>query len=459
VTRAGIRALAAGLLLAWSGSAVAGPIQPGASSPSSVRALVANSAACSTSVWHVNPSSGSDTASGTTSGTALKTAQQLAQRRAGCAVISQVTVYVHGTLNTGDWATFPSIGPTGYEVWSCDGAATVLRTGTLTGAGAVSGNTAAFVQDSSANFSTACNGGSCAGYRIRITSGARVGAIAWIGYVVSNTEVRTSGFTIDPWIATPTTRPAPGYASLTTASVQGGDPYVIEQLASLGNAPMFDTISADQSNIDTSRLVVAGCALSTVVQYPTYGTGVVDAPAAVPFNGSVDSVAFVGSYSGFVTGGVHYEALFDDYWQSNGTTPTYVYDSVILGDAALNGASIYGASLLQENCGAPCQYAGGSSSVETGSAWIDGLVVAGGSAITVEPGASLSVKGSGNLAGWETGGICVHVQTGASLTTNQASYACGDAGAVNLAGTTYVWAQVQDAGAVTSRGATFGGVN
>lgn len=443
-------------LLLLSSLAHAGPVTPGSPSAPAVRAALADPATCLQTAWAINPSTGSDTGAGT-SAAPLRTAQELARRRTGCVVNGLVTVTVAASLLSTDWPSFPAIGPLGYEVWTCAGGATALRAGTLTGATAASASAAATVSDSGANFATACAGGSCAGRRLRITGGARAGAVAWVAFVVSGTQLRTSGPVIDPFVAAPSaiTSP-PGYASLATAAVTTGDPYVLEDLPLL-RTPTFGSISGD-TTVQVTHLVIDSCAFSNIVQYPSYATGVVTNDTAVPYNGVIGATDIIGSYAGFMTGGLYHATLFDDFWQSNGPLQTYVYDGALLGDAAMNGAVIYGASVLQESCGAPCAFAGGYSSVEAGaSATINGLVQYGGPTV-IQPGATLFLQASPGLGGWGSSGVCAHVQTGGHL-VSAITYACGDGGAVNVAGTVYPWASLVDGGATVYRGATVGLAN
>ena len=445
------------LLLPLPALAAGVTVSPGAPSPLLTRSALTDPAACAQSAWTINPSTGSDSAAGT-SAAPLRTAQELAHRRTGCVVNSGVTVTVAGSLGAADWPTFPAIGPSGYEVWSCSAAATTLRTGTLTGATAATSSAAATASDSTANFSTACSGGSCAGYRLRVTSGARAGAIAWVAYVVSTTQIRLSGPVIDPFVSGPTSATSPpGYASLATAAITAGDPYVLEQLPLL-RTPSFGPISGDTTT-QATHLVVDSCAFSNVVQYPTYASGVVINDVAEPYNGVVAAADVIGSYAGFMTGGVYHASLFDDFFQVNGPLQTYAYDSAFLGDAALNGVVIWGASVLQESCGAPCAYAGGFSAVESGaSVTINGLVQPSGGPTVIQPGAAMFLQASYGLGGYGSNGVCVHVQTGGSLVSS-VGYTCGDGGAVNLGGTVYSWTVVTAGGALVNKGATAGNAN
>jgi len=110
---------------------------------------------------------------------------------------------------------------------------------------------------------------------------------------------------------------------------------------------------------------------------------------------------------------------------------------------------------VQEFCPASvCPYAAGSSDVEFGLFELSGLGILGGS-IWAEPGTVVLHEGA---YGTGANGACFRVSSAASLAV-LGTNTCGDAGAVNLAGTTVTWPQVVDAGGVSMRGAYYGPFN
>jgi hypothetical protein len=423
--------------------------------------------ACSQTSWSVSPNYpekprnfGDDFTDGYGP---LATLQELWRRQRGCVVndpVNAVVISVNHDVQTGDFFSAPSIGPKGYVVLDCQPGAKTLASGSVTSFTAQSGNAPAQITASGTNFLNACNGGSCVGYRIRDTNGARAGLITWIVHIPSSHVAWVSDPELDPWIVDPTTRPAPGATGLVSQAPSVGDAFVIERLA-LINTPSFPGwISGDESNYDNARLIIHSCASSITIQYPTYGQ-VVLSDVSVPSYGNPWVVSFIGGYPGWVTGTfAAYATLHDDYGVAPFTAQSeYFYGAAILGDARLNGATFYQGSVIAEMCQV-CPFAGGNSSVEFGSTSVNtsalGIVYAdAGAPLLIQAGANLSMNAANGLWGpGAAGGICAHIQRGSSFTT-QATDSCGDAGATNVAGTVV---QFSDAGTI-SGGATFGPVN
>ena len=409
-------------------------------------------AACTQALWTINPSTGSDSAAGTNAAP-LATLQEWSRRVSSCTVNVQMTVTMAGSAAiNGDYPAFPSIGPQGYLTLDCQPGATVIYTSSASGFTTVataSGNTPNIMTDTAATFTTACSGGSCVGYRIRVTAGARVGTIAWIVAVTAHT-ITISDPELDPWISTPTTRPIPNSGDgLTSKVLAVGDQYVIEQLALINTPSWPASINGDNSNYDSGRLVVHSCASSVTVQYPTYSQAVLSDTIVPMYQDYAQAVWFIGSYPGWITGSFTAAAsLWDDYGFATWGQPAYVYGCAFLGDSQFNGTIfVRQGSVNQDLCGTTCPYANGSG-VEFGSPHISSMYQLG-ETLNVYVGASLI----GTISG--PGPVCATVAQGAQFWSG-AGYNCGDAGATSLAGTVFPWSAIADAGYLNYKGAQAG---
>jgi len=419
--------------------------------------------ACVQALWTINPSTGSDSAAGT-SAAPLATLQEWSRRVSGCTVNVQMTVTMAGSAAiNGDWPAFPNIGPRGYLTLDCQPGATVLYTSSASGLTAVaahSGNLPNIMTDSAAAFTTSCHGGDCAGYRIRITTGARAGTVAWIVKDTATT-ITISDPELDPYIATPTTRPSPGYSGLTSEVLAVGDRYVIEQLALVNTPVPPATIAADESNNDGARLTLHSCASSVTMQYPTYSQQVIS-EMAWPLYGQPDTIAIVAGYPGWNAGAfAAYASLFDNFFSQQYIPGVpFFFGCAFMGNVSLASGYFYQGTVIQEFCGANCPYANGSSQIASGAINVYGsLGILGGGPFVLGQGTSLKIDvgAGGVLWGTPTSGVCISINSGAFFTSNP--YTCGDAGATTMGTsnpTTFPWSSITDAGGMFYNGAWAG---
>jgi hypothetical protein len=173
--------------------------------------------------WFINPSTGSDSASGLTSGAALKTDRERQRRVSTYPVTVTVNHTYLGSANVGDFIVPPIVGVGGYVVFSASAGTSTLFTGAITTATTQSGNTQGAIVDTSIPVSWTASG--LLGKRFRVTSGARVGATTWIANDFGGTSKKAGIGDPQTYV---TTYP-PTYAA-NRVTLVAGDPYVIEQL-------------------------------------------------------------------------------------------------------------------------------------------------------------------------------------------------------------------------------------
>lgn len=193
---------------------------PSAAAISAVQAT-SQAAYAAQATWFIDPVNGNDSATGLTSGTAIKTEGQRRQRIGSAPILVSTTVTLLGTAAAGDFFNPPLVGPGGYIYYTGTLGATVLFTGVLTAAAAQSGNNPATVTDSSIPVSWTASG--LVGKRLRVTSGARAGAVQFIAADLGSKRAMIGDAQIPPKGA------FQGFAT-TRVTLQVGDPYVIEQL-------------------------------------------------------------------------------------------------------------------------------------------------------------------------------------------------------------------------------------
>jgi hypothetical protein len=182
------------------------------------RSTAGYSGANTQTTWFVNPSTGSDSASGLTSGAALKTDQERQRRTAASPVTVSVSVTLLGSANVGDFLMPPLMGPGGYIAFTGSAGVTVLRSSTLTAAAAQSGNNTGTVTDSTLPVSWTASG--LVGKRFRRVSDS---AVTWIA-IDKGTKVAAVSD-----VQTYVTMYPPTY-NANRVALAAGNAYVIEQL-------------------------------------------------------------------------------------------------------------------------------------------------------------------------------------------------------------------------------------
>lgn len=214
--------------------------------------------------WHVRPSTGSDANNGLTSASPVATGVELSNRLGRYNRIAQATTV---NLPEGLPATdalslivvFDDLNASGAGILAKGGVKTTLGTGTFTSAPTAENpatNTTWSVVNSA--LPSANSWAALVGKRIRITSGPRVGLMAWILKDLGSKTARTSEWAVvDAW---------PGL-SVTLGTPQSGDAYAVEDLqqVSLGaidtlfqnidyNDPGFPNISFQDLEIRDAGL-------------------------------------------------------------------------------------------------------------------------------------------------------------------------------------------------------------
>jgi hypothetical protein len=177
--------------------------------------------------WWIDPQNSTGKASDSNDGasplTPLLSDRERAARVGGQAISQQMTVTLLSALQPDDYITEPLTGLSGFFLVTGSAGATPLHSGTLTGAAAQSGNAPPTVADAGVNWSAGGPGASSLiGYRLRVTSGPRQGAVCWLVHdsgtgvaVVSDPEILTT---------------LPTQFTPTSVNLAAGDPYVIESL-------------------------------------------------------------------------------------------------------------------------------------------------------------------------------------------------------------------------------------
>ncbi len=176
--------------------------------------------------WYVDPSNGlaNDENSGLTNLLPLKTASEMTRRIGHGSKIDQVTtLYIQSSLSATDPLSIVYHFGTAGSLRVIGAATVVSGPSTFTGVTAINPatNTSLSVTDGAlASFAP------FVGYRLRITSGARANAVAWVAKDLGANSARTSSFATYSGTAPLATYNAGG-AEVTPVI---GDPYVIESL-------------------------------------------------------------------------------------------------------------------------------------------------------------------------------------------------------------------------------------
>lgn len=209
--------------------------------------------------WFIDPNTGDDENDGQTSGTALQTISELVRRfgvRAslrppvdGAAGSRLITINILDSLPPEDvfnidWVITPET-----TVWIKGGVASVDVTGTFTSVTAMnpSANQATEITDSSlvGTWTPQIN------RRVRITSGPRVDAWAWIAKDLGSQTARTSAFnTFESLTSASGPQGTFGGSHVTPVTPQVGDAYAIERMfeVTIGNFNVTIEASTDQIN-------------------------------------------------------------------------------------------------------------------------------------------------------------------------------------------------------------------
>lgn len=159
----------------------------------SVAALIVGEPYITQSVWYVNAATGDDKNDGATALTALKTMSELTRRFEGRTIsptVTTVTINLEGTL--ADPLALRCSGSPSTLIQVLGSTPTQNATGSLTAAFvpfSPATNVAARVTDSTQIWAPLI------GKRIRMTSGANVGAITWLAKDLGSNEVRVGQFT------------------------------------------------------------------------------------------------------------------------------------------------------------------------------------------------------------------------------------------------------------------------
>ncbi len=149
--------------------------------------------------WFINAVTGSDANNGATSGTAIASWAELARRWGDDPVLSQDTDVFIETDLAEELFIRGKIALTGVSVLNIFGGVTAtLHSGSITAKtdlDPASQQPSEITDAAVGDWDTAGPGGtSLIGQRIRLTSGANIGAVAWLAKRVSATEARTSPF-------------------------------------------------------------------------------------------------------------------------------------------------------------------------------------------------------------------------------------------------------------------------
>ncbi len=189
-------------------------------------------------VWYIDPLNGNDEADGNTISTPIKNHQTLVDRIGKNTINQATTVNLMNDFGTSNPIYLPfRMGNSGSLLYTGTKTLTTLYTGTFTTATAINAasNEGQIVGDTSIPTSWTAAGllntATGAAIRIRITGGARSGAISYPARDLGSFTVRTS-----PFIVPNTTLPIPAGPPPAVVSPQVGDPFVVEtSLASISD--------------------------------------------------------------------------------------------------------------------------------------------------------------------------------------------------------------------------------
>jgi hypothetical protein len=246
---------------------------------------------------YLDPVNGSDGRSGISSGSAWKTGSKLAQAIGDAPVNTTLAINLLSDVPIGDRIVVPPVGVDGFLKYI--GTATTLRTSTATAGTAGPTNTtqtrAQFIDSSIVSSWSNAGAGSTSliGKRIRITSGARAGAIGWL---IKDAGSKTA---LTPrMLAVSLTDPIP--VQFTAVAQASGDPYVVEDLTSI-------------HEIDFSKPMSTH--LGRIVKCAFYGVKfpVGEATPIVPGAYGNPTVAFIGCDLGIVGGVLFSHACVHSY--------------------------------------------------------------------------------------------------------------------------------------------------
>jgi hypothetical protein len=368
--------------------------------------------------WYIDSVAGLDSNDGLNTGTALRTDRERAKRIGNLPLTGPVVVSLLTDLASDDYLTIPAIGPLGS--FTVRGAAqTPLATGTLTGASVANDNVAATLADTGINWSSPTN---LVKYRLRVTSGPRYGATAFLAYDVGSGVVEIAqAQVLDP----------SGYSNV---DLEAGDEYVVEYLPNAGTIVFPYTIcGAAIGGTTTARVILWDIGLDadpSVMMHVQHALG----PEAVQFFGC--SMGMVdGTY--FAIGCSFLESMT---WNS--------------GAQLLSGCVIFGSALLGAGATASWQYGtycvGGTGAHVRGKLSIASDIRCSRSSadgLTVEGSGSVECKANAYLRGEENTGCGLFVSNGTSLSYDYGSGAVptitGLAGYdFVVSGTRYSWGTI-----------------
>lgn len=289
-------------------------------------------AAAAQAAWFIDPVNGSDAATGLTSGTALKTDRERARRVGAAPITTAIKVTLLGSASSGDYLSPPIVGPGGFVLFTGSPGATTNRTGTLTAAAAQSGNSQGTVSDSSLPTSWAAS--SLLARRLRITSGARAGAVTWI----ANEPVAKTAGVGDPETYAVTYPPSVAGTTVTLST----DPYVAELLPEWLILPQNTQVAQFNYTGNTNAMLAfEGISFSDTART---GGAVLYSEAKINQFGTSNTVLFYGCYMGGITGVFTAIACC---WEDFGLhtyagSAIYLLGCVVLGDIFVyQGAAIY----------------------------------------------------------------------------------------------------------------------
>jgi hypothetical protein len=184
---------------------------------------VTSSDILSQAAWYIS-TTGNDNNSGQTAATAIRTHAELMSRIAGQEINVTVTIHVlNNALATEDCHVVWNIGPEG-NVRYLGYATSVLATGSITAKTDLDEATNVPFDITDAALSDSWTALGLVNGRLRITSGARAGAVAWVMKDLGAKKARVSQWKQTAW---PITNNYP------TVFPQIGDPYVVETLSAI----------------------------------------------------------------------------------------------------------------------------------------------------------------------------------------------------------------------------------
>jgi hypothetical protein len=384
--------------------------------------------------WYIDEDNGSDTAEGDSPSTALRSHGELERRLGSDAVLGQDTkVHILSPTLTGPITLRAFVRTPEDRLRYLGENPTQLASGTVTAKTSLNAatNTPLDITDSAiGDWDTAGPGGtSLIGHRVRLTSGANVGAVGWLVKRVTATQARCSPFQlVDPLVN------ASWMPPLVEPAVS--DSYVVEQLPIItaGLKAEVYRLSRGVSSSDFTALLVDS------VEFEQANT------ANIAFIGTDSVGAF---FSRCRIGAVHFNMDFG-YIVDCLLAPASVIslrgtNKVVSGGAALGIASFTEALTLARHWLLQSGFVSAPNGGGVVNTLLDGFAVfdATGGAISLSPSAKLLSGGSSRV--WGSGGsdVGLSVPSGAQVIyANNKPSVTGSAGDTRIGGSVVAYAAI-----------------